>query len=64
METKIQEYKDLLKKHNWFYDYSDNHGVYTRGSNSIIKIDELAKDVDPNYEIYNEFAPDQFKIKR
>ena len=61
METRVQEYKDRLKRHDWFYDYSDDHGVYTRGSNSIMKIYELAKEIDPKWEIFNQYAPDQFK---
>lgn len=38
-----KEFKNLLDAHDWDYSYSDDHSVYTKGSNSMNKIMEISK---------------------
>lgn len=54
-----QEYRTLLQSHDWYYDYSDDHSVWTRGRNQHVKLQELARKVDPEYVVWEEFAPKQ-----
>lgn len=31
----LQEYEELLKNHDWYYQYSDDHGVWDRGKTNF-----------------------------
>jgi hypothetical protein len=35
---ELKEFDSLLSRHDWHYDYSDDHRVWSRGSESNIKI--------------------------
>jgi len=59
-----QLYRELLATHDWFYDYSDDHTAWSRGKAMSQKIFGLRAQVDPTGKIWNEYAPDQFKIKQ
>ena len=61
MKTKIEEYTELLKKHDWYYDYSDDHSVYERGYRQRNKLHQLAEEIDRDYELYNQYAPTKIK---
>ena len=59
----LEQFEQLLKGHDWYYDYSDDHSVWTRGrehANKIVKarqsLDEqnLLKEAD---ELYNKYSP-------
>jgi len=52
-----QRYIELLKTHDWQFEYSDDHNVWLRGTSQQREIEELAKHVDPAHEIYNQYAP-------
>lgn len=59
-----QLYRELLATHDWFYDYSDDHSVWSRGAGVRAKLRDMRGQVDPTGKIWNEYAPDQFKIKQ
>jgi hypothetical protein len=63
MENKMEDYVARLKRHDWYYDYSDDHNAYMNGSTARRKILELADELDPNHEIFNQYAPEKFKRK-
>jgi hypothetical protein len=48
MTTKAEymDYASRCKKADWYYDYSDDHSVYTRGRNEIGGLQAEAK-ADP-----------------
>jgi len=49
METLTkQEYAEALKRHDWGYEYSDDHQVYLRGSEENTRLYEIAKQ-DPEF---------------
>lgn len=60
----IEEYKRLLRIHDWQYDYADDHSVWTRGKNEREKLVRLANDLDPDFSIWNSIAPEEFHRKR
>lgn len=57
----MDEYKSLLSRHDWYYDYSDDHSVWTRGSNERKQLNSMQDAIDSDYAIWNEYAPDMFK---
>lgn len=44
MEEKEFQFFDLLKKHDFWYNYSDDHRYYTRGRNQRYEIYQWLKD--------------------
>lgn len=60
----MEKYKSLLTYHDWFYDYSDDHNVWTKGAKERAELRALQQNLDPDYEIWNTFAPDDFKFKK
>ena len=48
-----QEYFALCARHDWFYDYSDDHSVYCRGRDSESNLVGLASNDPELQDIYN-----------
>ena len=63
MLPKIDTYINLLQTHDWSYDYSDDHSKWQRGFAERETLKEYAREVDPTYQIWNEYAPEGFKQK-
>lgn len=59
--TYVNQYIQNLKNHDWSYNFSDDHQAWMSGSQSLGKLKEAQPMVDPNFEIWNTIAPDQFK---
>ena len=57
----VEDYKSLLAGHDWYYDYSDDHSVWTRGSNERDKLYKYQDAIDSDYKIWNEYAPEMFR---
>lgn len=53
----IDRYRQLLRSHDWSYDYSDDHRVWKRGQTQRDELESLAKSFDPDYKIWNSIAP-------
>ena len=53
----LQQYVDMLKSHDWTYDYSDDHRAWTKGHEERNAIRSMAKTIDPDLEIYNKYDP-------
>lgn len=62
-EYSIDDYKSLLARHDWFYDYSDDHGVWQQGSRERSTLYKYQEALDPDYKIWNEYAPEMFQRK-
>lgn len=56
-----QRYVELLKTHDWSFEYSDDNNMYLRGKTQRNEIEELAKHVDPDHTIYNQHAPKDYQ---
>lgn len=62
VDNKIeQQYRKLLKNHDWFSEYSDDHKVWEKASVEYTKIICMAQQIDSDYKIFNEYAPDEYK---
>ena len=53
----LQQYIDMLKSHDWTYDYSDDHNAWTKGHEERNAIRSMAQKIDPDLEIYNKYDP-------
>jgi len=51
------QYIQLLKNHDWYYQYSDDHRAYTAGRESWGRIVHLQKQIDPDYTIFKQYDP-------
>ena len=56
-QSEIESYRLALGAHDWFYEYSDDHRVYTQGRDSELKLRAMATRLDPDLIIWSEYAP-------
>ena len=62
VDAKIEkQYRDLLKNHDWYSEYSDDQRVWEKGSEEYQKIIQMAEQIDTDYSIFNEYAPEEYK---
>lgn len=57
METTIEEYRELLRRHDWTYEFSEMSSVFRRGIEQRRQLESLQEKLDPEYVIWNQFAP-------
>ncbi len=53
--TELEQYEADLKKHDWLYNFSDDHSVYKRGQAEQKRLEALREKLDPNREIWNKY---------
>lgn len=61
MSKSEETYRKLLGRHDWYYNFSDDYSVWSKGKKNLADIFGLQPDVDADFKIYNEYAPDDFK---
>lgn len=62
VDNKIeQQYRKLLKNHDWYSEYSDDHSVWEKSAVEYTQIMCMAQQIDSDYKIFNEYAPDEYK---
>lgn len=54
---KKNDYIKRLKLHDWFYDYSDDHSVYTKGNEARNELIKLQEEIDADFQIWNQHCP-------
>ena len=67
MADNIKELKELLKHHDWFYNYSDDFRWYKAGSDSLSEIHRLilqSDNVREAIKAYNEECPEGYEISK
>lgn len=52
----LDEYRRLLKAHDWDFGFSEDYSVVRRGQAERMKLIELRAKLDPDGEIWNQFA--------
>ena len=67
-ETHLQNlFHDALKKHDWYFEYSDGSRVWYKGRQTRAQVDRLARRVQDTLgyavakKIWEEHAPEQFR---
>ncbi len=56
IKAAVADYEAALKKHDWTYDYSDDHSVWKRGQAEQKRLEALQSRIDPTKEIWNKYA--------
>ena len=54
-----EEYLELLKQHDWYYYYSDDHRVYTKGRDNAQRLLNLSQDSPKLRQMYEKFINDK-----
>lgn len=57
------EYWDKLNAHDWYYDFSDDHRVWERGTKQEDDLRALANSVEDGKELYEAFHKYMFSGK-
>lgn len=52
----LDEYRRLLKAHDWDFGFSEDFSVFRRGQAERMKLIELRAKLDADGEIWNQFA--------
>jgi hypothetical protein len=60
-ETLEKDYIERLKAHDWFYEHSDSYQVWKRGEEERRRLNEIRKQIDFDYKIWNQYRPGAFK---
>ena len=55
-KSELDNYEALLKKHDWYYNYSDDHSVWRRGRDSYAELCKQQVKLDPTKEIWNKYV--------
>lgn len=51
--TSLVDYWNALKRADWYYEYSDDHGVWTRGANEMGRLQRIAKESPGHQVLYD-----------
>lgn len=57
-------YQQRLATHDWTFEYSDAHSVWQRGRVQLGELQHLQPLVDPDFTIWNRFAPSDYQRKQ
>ena len=57
MDYTIEQYRQALQSHDWFYDCTEDPRVYRRGAEKRQELYAMQYQLDRNFKIWNEFAP-------
>ncbi len=49
MKLTLEEYYDQLDKHDWFYEYSDDHTIWQKGSEERARLQRVSMQ-SPNHK--------------
>jgi len=44
MTTELKSYYIMLKAHDWYFEYSDDHSVWTAGSDEQTRLREISQE--------------------
>lgn len=57
----METYIELLKKHDWAYDYSEDQTVWLRGVGERSTLTRLQKQLDKDLSVWNTYAPFDYR---
>lgn len=57
-----EAYIELLKRHDWEHQHSDDHRAYTRGRDELARLRVLQPVVDPDGALWNAAAPEAHRV--
>jgi hypothetical protein len=60
----IADYRHKLKEHDWSFEYSDDQGVWRQGRKELGELQQLQRQLDPDYAIWNSIAPEGYRVSK
>jgi hypothetical protein len=60
--TDLTSYINLLKAHDWSFEYSDDGSVWRAGRLALTTLRIAQKQFDPSGEVWNTYAPEGYKL--
>lgn len=63
LHAKRAEYMIALKRHDWSFQYSDDHTAWRNGNAKRFELNELQPLVDPLFDLWNAAAPVDYRVK-
>lgn len=51
------DYRAALRRHDWQFEYSDDHQVWLRGREAQNMLLLARQEFDPSWSIWNQFCP-------
>lgn len=63
VEDAQETLEQLLKQHDWTFDYSDDHRAYKAGAENRKRIMSYSQ-LDSFVDTYNKYAPERFRITK
>ena len=61
-QAMITAYTAALQRHDWQFEYSDDHQVYLRGNQMLKELALLQRELDPDYKLWNRYASTDYKV--
>ncbi len=58
----LQEYWDMLNRHDWTYEYSDDHQVWRRGDGNRKKLERIANTSPEHLALYTNMKKYHFSM--
>jgi len=56
-------YQQRLAAHDWAFEYSDDYSVWQHGRAQLRELQHLQEQLDPDFIIWNRFAPSDYQRK-
>lgn len=63
-EKLLAKYREMLAGHDWYYMMSDDYSAYKQGALVRTQLTHLREVLDPDAEVWNQYAKPEFKIDR
>lgn len=54
--SRMADYIRLLREHDWEFQHSDDFRVYNRGKAERAELELRARDLDPDFRLWNLYA--------
>ena len=58
----LDEYIQALKKHDWYFEWSDDNRMYIRGRDQLKALREAQRHLDPMGTVWNANCPQDCRI--
>lgn len=63
MIIPLEEYREFLESHDWYYNFSDDFDVYELGQKQFEKLEMISLEGGGEYKaLYEEYYAKHFKI--
>lgn len=58
--VSLSSYWDMLDRHDWLFEFSDDHSVYTRGRGELAKLHVISKQSPEHGRLFHSFQDHHF----